>query len=236
LDEKFGGFALNSDLIIRMVAVSKTYTDVTRVEVFRGANLEVRSGEFLGIFAPSGMGKTTLILLLSGIIDPDSGDIHILGKNIVKMSRRERALFRRENIGIVFQFFNLIATLNVVENILLPMELNGMDRKEAIRRAYELLDIVGLRDKAYRFPPQLSGGEQQRIALLRAVAHNPNIILADEPTGNLDEENKRVVFDLLKLINRDFGCTIIVATHDVGLASKYVTRALRIHNKRLEPY
>ena len=232
----FGGYKLNNDSIIRIVNISKTYTDATKVEVFKNANLEVRSGEFLGVFAPSGMGKTTLILLLAGIIDPESGDIYILGRNIVKMNRRERALFRRKNIGIVFQFFNLIATLNVMENILLPMELNGVDRKEAIRRAYELLDIVGLRDKAYRFPPQLSGGEQQRIALLRAVAHNPNIILADEPTGNLDEENKKVVFDLLKLINRDFGCTIIVATHDVGLASKYVTRALRIHNKRLEPY
>ncbi len=219
-----------SSCAVFLDSVTKIYSGPTDVVVFRDASLCVRLGEFVGVFAPSGMGKTTLILLISGILRPDSGKIYVLGREITSMDRDALALFRRRNIGVVFQFFNLIPTLTVLENIMLPMELNGVPSREAEHRARMLLRSVGLAEKAHSFPHRLSGGEQQRVAILRAIAHRPRILLADEPTGNLDEENKHLVFDLMREANKD-GCTVIVATHDVDLASKYVSRAVGIRRK-----
>ncbi len=220
---------------IHIDRITKSYSNGSKIVVFDDASLTVGEGEFLGVFAPSGMGKTTLILMVAGIIDPDRGRVYVLGRDMTKMTRREKTLFRRKHIGIIFQFFNLIPQLTILENILLPMELNSVPREEAIDRAYELLRFIGLEDRADSFPRDLSGGEQQRVALARALAHRPEIILADEPTGNLDEQNKSIVFELLKSSNRKHGCTIIVATHDVELASTYVDRAVRIQNRRFIP-
>jgi len=223
---------LVNDSAVILKKVTKYYQNTDKIVVFYNANLTVKKGEFLGVFAPSGMGKTTLVLLIAGIIKPNKGKIFVLGHEITHMNRKELAFFRRKNIGIVFQFFNLINTLTVVENVMLPMELNGINKKEAYERALKLLEYVGLKEKAHVFPAKLSGGEQQRVALARALAHNPKIILADEPTGNLDEDNKRIVFELLRDVNRQNECTIIIATHDIELASKYVSRAVKIQNKK----
>ncbi len=216
--------------------ITKSYTNASRVVVFQDATLTIDRGEFLGVFAPSGMGKTTLILLLAGILKPDRGRIIVLGKDFTSMTRKELTLFRRKHIGIVFQFFNLIPQLTVIENVLFPMELNNTPHDQALRRAYELLEFIGLKDKAKQFPNSLSGGEQQRVAIARAVAHNPDIILADEPTGNLDEKNKHIIFDLFKRINEEWNRTIIVATHDVELASRYVSRGVKIRNRKFIEY
>ena len=215
-------------------SVKKCYKSSHEVVIFDNASLAVGEGDFVGIFGPSGVGKTTMILLTAGIIRPDSGRILVFGRDITNMSRDALALFRRKNIGIVFQFFNLIPTLTVLENVLLPLELNGFSRMEALRRAREVLSFVGLLDKANTMPQRLSGGEQQRVAIARAVAHKPRLILADEPTGNLDEENKESVFELFRELNRE-GITIIVATHDIDLAMRYVSRGYRIHCRRFYP-
>mgnify|MGYP000309453404 CR=1 FL=1 len=215
-------------------SVKKSYASPHRITIFSDASIEVLKGEFVGIFGPSGVGKTTMILLTAGILNPDRGKIYVLGRDITEMSRDELALFRRKHIGIVFQFFNLIPMLTVLENVLLPLELNGFSRNEAIRRAKEILSYVGLLRKADMMPSRLSGGEQQRIAIARAVVHNPQIVLADEPTGNLDEENKESIFELFRDLNKE-GITIIVATHDVELARRYVHRGYHIRGHKFNP-
>ena len=222
------------DSVLIWDSVRKSYGDSKELVIFDNASLTIGKGDFVGIFGPSGVGKTTMILLTAGIIRPDSGRISVLGRDITNMSRDELALFRRKNIGVVFQFFNLIPTLTVLENVLLPLELNGFSRMEALRRAREVLSFVGLLNKADTMPQRLSGGEQQRVAIARAVAHRPELILADEPTGNLDEENKESVFELFRELNRE-GITIVVATHDIDLAMRYVSRGYRIHCRRFCP-
>jgi len=149
------------------------------------------------------------------------------------MRESELAMFRRKYIGIVFQFFNLIPTLTTIENVMLPLELTGVPTKQAKERAIELLTQVGLRDKMYAFPSVLSGGEQQRVAIARALSNKPKLILADEPTGNLDEKNAENVFKLLRELNDEIGITVLVATHDVSLATKFAKSIVRISNKKL---
>lgn len=215
---------------MRWEGVTKSYGPKSEELVFLNASLKIERGEFVGIYGPSGVGKTTMILMSAGIIKPDRGKIFVAGHEISNMGEDELAIFRRKHIGIIFQFFNLVPVLTALENIMLPLELNGVKSKIARKRAYDLLESIGLEDKANKFPAELSGGEQQRIAILRAIVHNPNVILADEPTGNLDEKNKELVLELLKSMN-DSGLTIILATHDVELANKYVTKAYKIKNK-----
>jgi len=218
------------DEIVVLIDVDKSYNGYI---VFRGVNFTVRRGEFVGIFAPSGYGKSTVIHLISGIDKPDKGKIVVDGVEVSSLSERESALFRRKKVGIVFQFFNLFPTLTALENVMLPLELVGVKSSEARDRAIEVLNLVGLGDKLHRFPAQLSGGEQQRVAIARALVNEPAIILADEPTGNLDEKNALSIFKLLKEINEEKGSTILMATHDKEHASKYVTRAVTISNKKI---
>ena len=222
--------------IVEIKNITKTYENGFKTIVLQDANFTARKKDFVGIFAPSGYGKSTLINLIAGLDKPDKGEVWVNGSKISDLNEKELALFRRKHIGIVFQFFNLFPTLTAIENVMLPMQLNKVPRKTAKQRALELLEIVGIRDKAYRFPSQLSGGEQQRVAIARALANDPLLLLLDEPTGNLDEKNAVLVFELLNELNREKGVTILVATHDVEHALKFVNKAVTIRDKKIVEY
>ncbi|WP_245846153.1 ABC transporter ATP-binding protein [Longibacter salinarum] len=199
--------------------------------VLRDLHAEIQSGEFVVLMGRSGAGKSTLLNLISGIDLPTSGRVVIGDTDLTTLSETERTLFRREHIGFIFQSFNLISTLTVAENITLPLELAGRgDDKE---RAMDVLDRVGLADRADSFPDLLSGGEQQRVALARALAADPLLILADEPTGNLDYETGEQVMDVLTELVRDYGKTILIATHDRTLIAE-ADRCLTLHGGQLQ--
>jgi putative ABC transport system ATP-binding protein len=207
----------------------KTYRSGGTIQtVFDGLHFDVAEGEIAALLGASGSGKTTLLNLLSGIDTPDAGLVLLDGNDIHAQGEPQRTLFRRRHIGFVFQFFNLIPTLTVGENIALPMELVGSDPETAMRRVQMLLEQVGLPDKADRYPETLSGGEQQRTAVARALAHRPKILLADEPTGNLDEDTGRAVIALLTGLAREQDTTVVVVTHSAmvaGAADRVLTLA-----------
>jgi putative ABC transport system ATP-binding protein len=193
--------------------------------VFQGLDLRAEDGEIVVLLGPSGSGKTTLLNLVSGIDLPTAGDVVIDGEYLTRMTERDRTLFRRDRIGFVFQFFNLIPTLTVEENLLLPLELSGRDTAEDHARARSLLAEVGLADRADVYPDRLSGGEQQRVAVARALSHAPAVVLADEPTGNLDRRTGQTVLDLLEALARSAGKTVLIVTHSeqaVPLADRVV--------------
>ena len=208
---------------VRLTDVSKTYNSHV---VLTETNLEIRAGEFIVIIGRSGSGKSTLLNLIGGLDFPSSGEIEILGQSLAKLTEEQRARIRCQSLGFVFQFFNLIPTLTVMENIRLPMALNGASKEASVARAEELLQELAMADCGKRFPEELSGGEQQRIAIARAMAHKPAIVLADEPTGNLDLDTARDVIELLDRSCRAQGTTLIMATHSrevVGLADRVMT-------------
>jgi putative ABC transport system ATP-binding protein len=177
-------------------------------------------GEFIAIRGRSGSGKSTLLNLIGAIDSPTRGDIFINGVAVTRLNSGQRTLFRRDNIGFVFQFFNLIPTLNVLENVLLPAELAGASDKGLTRRAMNLLDQVSLVDRADVFPDKLSGGEQQRVAIARALIQNPRLVLADEPTGNLDDATSNAVMNLLNQMTHQAGKTLIMVTHSRRIAAQ----------------
>jgi len=197
----------------------KTYRSGNSTQtVLDDLSFEVSQGEIVALLGASGCGKTTLLNLLSGIDTPDSGSVLIDGTEIHALGEPDRTLFRRHHIGFVFQFFNLIPTLTVGENIALPMELAGMEPETALDRVRLLLQQVGLSDLTRRYPETLSGGEQQRTAVARALAHRPKVLLADEPTGNLDEATGRKVISLLIELAREQRTTLVVVTHSNPVA------------------
>jgi putative ABC transport system ATP-binding protein len=199
-----------------------------RVEILKGIDLSVRKHEVLAIEGPSGSGKSTLLGLLAGFDSPTSGSIQLEGEEITQMSEDQLALLRGRKLGFVFQSFNLIPTLTAEENIMLPVELRG-DTDGALERVRELMNAVGLQDRRTHYPAQLSGGEQQRVALARAFAGNPSILLADEPTGNLDSVTGGMVLDLLLKLNRQEGTTLVLVTHDQAL-SRLTDRIVRLRD------
>ena len=200
--------------------------------VIRRADADIWRGEFVALAGPSGSGKTTLLNLISGIDTPTGGDVLIDSVPITGLSERERTLFRRKNIGFVFQFFNLIPTLNIMENLLLPLQLNGYAADEARARVEAMLEQVGMRDRAGSYPDRLSGGEQQRVAIARALVHDPPLILADEPTGNLDADTGMSVMSLLDRLVRGGGKTMVVVSHSDAVVSM-ATRVLTMEDGRL---
>ena len=200
--------------------------------VLDGASARIETGERVAVLGPSGSGKSTLLNLISGIDLPDSGTVRVDDLDLTALGERERTLFRRERVGFVFQFFNLLPTLTVLENLLLPMELAGRADAAGESRARELLERVGLAARADAFPDRLSGGEQQRIAIARAIAHEPDLLLADEPTGNLDEDMGAAVAALLDELVSAQGGTLVVVTHSLDLARR-MDRVLRIDHGRL---
>ncbi len=197
--------------------------------VLNHLNAEIFRGETIALRGRSGSGKSTLLNLISGIDAPDEGQIQIAGSDITTMSERERTLFRRRHIGFVYQFFNLVPTLNVEDNVKLVLELNKIPAPEATQRVNDLLTAVDLFDRKLSYPDVLSGGEQQRVAIARALAHRPYLLLADEPTGNLDDTTARSVFGLLDKLVQQVGGTMIVATHSVEVAG-FCDRVLELRD------
>ena len=216
--------------IVRLENVSKDFLEGGQTRsVLRGVSATFEEGQFVAIRGRSGSGKSTLLNLMAGIDMPSSGDIVIAGVKVTRLSQRERTLFRRDNLGFIFQFFNLIPTLTVLENVRLPGELAGRPDN-----ALALLERVGLADRRDVFPDKLSGGEQQRVAIARALAQNPRLVLADEPTGNLDEKTGDSVMALLDAVTRQAGKTLIMVTHSRLLAAQ-ADLVLEMAHGRLTP-
>ena len=227
---------MNQTPIVELKNLTKSYTEGKQSRVILdNVTLSFNPGEFILLLGQSGSGKSTLLNLISGIDAPDSGDILINGTAINQLSERQRTLFRREHIGFIFQFFNLIPTLTMTENITLPMQLNGGVSAAREKEVKAMIERVGLSHRQDAFPDRLSGGEQQRVAILRAVLHNPTVLLADEPTGNLDEETGQTIIELLLELTRNANKTLIMASHNpeyVMLADK----TYRVTHGALQPY
>ena len=195
-------------------------------------DLDLAAGEFTVLLGKSGSGKSTLLNLIGGLDRPTSGDVWVGGTQVTALNEYALTLFRREQIGYVFQFFNLIPTLTVSENVMLPYELRGRERRAGLQKTLELLARVGLADRAGAYPDRLSGGEQQRVALARALVHSPALILADEPTGNLDEDTGETVLKLLLELTLEAGKTLIMATHNPDIVA-YADAVFHIHEGKL---
>ena len=216
--------------VTKIENVTRTFK-IGKVETqaLRGVNLSIENGEFTALVGPSGSGKTTLLQLIGCLDQPSSGQVFINGKNVSKLNRNQRADMRRGTIGFIFQFFALIPTLNAYENIEMPLLLNGKSASERRQRVTGLLEAVGLPDRAHHRPDQLSGGEQQRVAIARALASNPTLILADEPTANLDTPNGQQVMEIMTRLNKETGVTFVFATHDPRVI-KYARRVVTLRD------
>jgi putative ABC transport system ATP-binding protein len=214
--------------MIEAIGLGQTYSSGGRpLTVLKDINLTVEAGGFLAIVGPSGSGKTTLLGLLAGLDEASSGTVFVDGVNLAGLTEDERSEFRAGNVGFVFQTFQLIPTLTARENVLVPLELLGVNGNALEERMVELLSHVGLADRLDHYPAQLSGGEQQRVALARAFANRPKILFADEPTGNLDVDTGHKIIDLMVELNRDFETTLVLVTHDPELASR-ANRVIRL--------
>jgi putative ABC transport system ATP-binding protein len=220
---------------VELIELCKSYQEGERLHsVLDSATASIAGGERVAILGPSGSGKSTLLNLISGTDLPDAGTVRVDGVDVTALTEHARTLFRRKHVGFVFQFFNLLPTLTVLENLLLPLELTGARDPEGEERARGLLERVGMVDRADTFPDRLSGGEQQRVALARALVHRPGLLLADEPTGNLDQDLAEHVGELLEELAASQGTTLVVVTHSRELAAR-MDRTLRVdHGKLVE--
>ncbi|MBS6720634.1 MULTISPECIES: ABC transporter ATP-binding protein [Peptoniphilus] len=203
--------------ILQTNNLTKVYDAEVKVEALVDVNFNLSKGDLVAIIGDSGSGKSTFLHLLAGVDKPSSGDIFIEDKNITKLNKEDLTIFRRRNIGVIYQFFNLIPNINVKKNILLPILLD--DKKVDQEYFDEILSILGIKDKLNRFPRELSGGEQQRVAIARSLITRPAIVLADEPTGNLDRKNSEDIISLFKLVNQRLNSTIMIITHDEKVAN-----------------
>ncbi len=223
-----------TDVIIRLAGVTKIYDGANQdVKALDGVDLEVPRGEFLAISGPSGCGKSTLINLVGGLDVPTQGQVIVDRIDLGNMDDDQLTRFRRDRVGIIFQFFNLIPILNVRENVALPFLIKGRSIREANERATELLRMVGLVERQHHHAPEISGGEMQRVAIARALINDPDIILADEPTGNLDSRTGRKVLEVLARLNSDLKKTIIMATHSAE-ATRIAHREIRLRDGRID--
>ncbi len=221
------------DGYLRIVDLCKDYLEggMTR-RVLEHTSLDMAQGEVIAILGKSGSGKTTLLNLISGIDRADCGEVYLEGVRLTSLNDRERTLFRRQKIGFIFQFFNLIPTLTVWENVILPLELNERADAAGAARVRDLLEAVGLTGREKTYPDRLSGGEQQRVAIARALVHDPVLVLADEPTGNLDDETGRHILMLLNTLTRQAGKNLILVTHSAEAAA-YADRVFALRDGRL---
>lgn len=214
--------------ILKIENLCKTYgSDENRVTALNNISFCVEKGEFVAIIGQSGSGKSTLLHLIGGVEKPSLGTITIDGKEIFQKTPEELAIFRRRQVGLVYQFYNLIPILNVTENITLPLKLDGQKVNE--ERLNELIDTLGLQDRKMHLPKQLSGGQQQRVSIGRALIHAPALVLADEPTGNLDNKNSHDIIELLKYSNKKYNQTLLIVTHDENIALQ-ADRILRLED------
>ncbi|WP_421824443.1 ABC transporter ATP-binding protein [Flagellimonas oceanensis] len=221
-----------SSKILKVQHLSKTYRSGEHdLTVLNNASFEVESGESFAIVGPSGSGKTTLLGLCAGLDTTDEGEIWLCGQNLFELDEDGRARLRNENVGFVFQDFQLLPTLTALENVIVPLELRGV--KKATAHGKELLAKVGLQHREGHYPSQLSGGEQQRVALARAFANKPSILFADEPTGNLDDETGTKIEDLLFELNKEQGTALVIVTHDLELARK-TDKSIRLRSGKIE--
>lgn len=222
-----------NEAVIRVENVTKDLPlGKVTIHALRGVNMTVNQGEMVGLVGPSGSGKSTLLGILGGLDAPTSGLVEIAGINTTRLGEGRLTEVRNENIGFIFQFFNLIPTLTAQENVMLPIQFARKRQFNPARRARELLKMLGLGDRMHHRPSELSGGQQQRVAIARALANNPPLILADEPTGNLDTESGKLVLDTLKQIRDESGTTVLLVTHDPELAGQ-MDRVLTLVDGRI---
>ena len=221
------------DKSIEIRNICKSFgTGVNRTQVLKNISLNVQKGKFISLMGASGSGKSTLLYLLGGLDCPDSGEIILSGKDIAHMKDKELSKFRRNELGFVFQFFNLVQNLSVEDNIMLPVLMDGKKPEKYADKLTEILEITGLSDKRKSYPNQLSGGQQQRCAIARAVIYEPGILLADEPTGNLDSKSGDDIMELFRIINKEKGITILMVTHSDKCAA-YADRIITLSDGRL---
>jgi putative ABC transport system ATP-binding protein len=218
--------------IVQARRLRKVYRGANEVEALRGIDLEVGRGEMVAIVGPSGSGKTTLLNCLSGLDGFDGGQVVVDGQDLSTMTDRARTAYRSKNMGFVFQAFNLLPVLSAVENVEIPLLLQNLNSRDSRRRSLEMLETLGLAHRANHRPDQLSGGEQQRVAVARALVHKPAVVWADEPTGNLDTEVTQVIVELLVRMNKD-GQTIVLVTHNPQVAER-AARTLHMRDGRIE--
>jgi putative ABC transport system ATP-binding protein len=220
--------------MIRLHNVHKAFKQGTsEITALAGVSLDIPKGQFAAIMGPSGSGKSTLLHLIGGLDRPTEGEVVVDGRIISQMADDEATLFRRARIGFVFQFFNLLPTLSALENVMLPLILDGKGEAQAQPSAERLLQRVGLAGRQHHLPEELSGGEVQRLAIARALVFNPPLLLADEPTGNLDSKTGEAILDLIRQINREEGCTVLMVTHDREAAARG-DRVIRLKDGRIE--
>jgi putative ABC transport system ATP-binding protein len=216
--------------VVKIENAARVYKIGTvETQALRGVTLSIENGEFTALVGPSGSGKTTLLQLIGCLDQPTSGKVYINDKDVTSLNRNQRADMRRGTIGFIFQFFALIPTLSAYENVELPLLLNGHSPQERRERVMELLEAVGLSDRANNRPDQMSGGQQQRVAVARALAPKPTLILADEPTANLDSTNGEQVMEIMTRLNKETGVTFVFATHDPRVI-KYARRVVTLHD------
>lgn len=210
-----------NETIIRVSNVKKSYwRDSLEIPVLQNISLDVPKGEFLALMGPSGSGKTTLLNLIAGIDKPDAGTITVAGVDITRLSESELSRWRARNVGFIFQFYNLLPVLTAYENVELPLLLTKLSKKERRQHVEFALKLVGLEDRMFNRPGQLSGGQEQRVAIARAIVTDPTILVADEPTGDLDKKSAIEIMELLDRLNKEFGKTIVMVTHDPRAAEK----------------
>lgn len=224
----------SNDLAVRVVDVVRQYKMGTSlIRAADGVSLEIGRGEFVALLGASGSGKSTLLNLIAGLDRPTGGAIYVLGRDLAKMSSQDLARYRRETVGMIFQSFNLIPTMTLEENVELPLRFAEVDRGERANRVREALERVDLIKRLGHRPPELSGGEQQRVAIARALVNRPALLLADEPTGNLDSRTGTEIMTLLGDVNRKLGTTVVMVTHERALADECASRAIHLADGRV---
>ena len=226
----------DNSIVLSCKNLSRSFSDAGQtLEVLSNVNLEVKAGERLAIIGRSGAGKTTLLQLLGGLDLPDEGTVEVAGKDLAKLSNKERGVLRNEALGFVYQFHHLLPEFTALENVAMPLLMRRDPVSESIARATDVLGRVGLHDRLKHRPGELSGGERQRAAVARALVTQPAVILADEPTGNLDEQTGETVFELMLELNREAGASLIIVTHDLDLAAR-MDRIVELDKGQLKPY
>jgi putative ABC transport system ATP-binding protein len=207
--------------LVEVRDVTKTYhRGSERIPVLAGVNFEMATGEFLALMGPSGSGKTTMLNIVAGLDSPTSGSVVVAGEEVTKMSARQLATWRARHVGFVFQFYNLLPVLTAFQNVELPLLLTNLSKKQRREHVMTVMEVVALTDRADHFPSQLSGGQQQRVGIARAIVSDPTIILADEPTGDLDAQSAKEILTLLQRLNQEFQKTIMLVTHDAHAAER----------------